>query len=298
MNFPITPTLDQEYTLGAKTWKWNGTAWDVVPSTSAIATASVLGSVKGFQNLTIDAEGNLSLGAGNIKTINGQSLLGPGNVTVHGTYSFTNAATYNAQLYNDTHVDTTAQACTVSLPNTGIVNGDWVTFTDYAGTFGEFPLTINPNGLTLNGSTDSVTIQNAHAYILCIYLNNTWNLYFTYRYRIGLDSTPVLVGPTYINEYGTADIIIRNFNFRDGYYTVVAPIGTNYSRSGDHITWNFPNTLEVDTQYTLEVYFTSLAGVSPSAFHTITVLEVPTIADTMVNITNLATNSYNDGWTI
>ena len=29
MNFPSSPTLDQTYTLGSKTWVWNGSAWDL-----------------------------------------------------------------------------------------------------------------------------------------------------------------------------------------------------------------------------------------------------------------------------
>ena len=29
MNFPTSPTLDQTYTLGSKTWVWNGSAWDL-----------------------------------------------------------------------------------------------------------------------------------------------------------------------------------------------------------------------------------------------------------------------------
>jgi hypothetical protein len=27
INFPSSPTLNQEYTFGTKTWVWNGTAW-------------------------------------------------------------------------------------------------------------------------------------------------------------------------------------------------------------------------------------------------------------------------------
>jgi len=29
MNFPSSPTLNQTYTLGTKTWVWNGSAWDL-----------------------------------------------------------------------------------------------------------------------------------------------------------------------------------------------------------------------------------------------------------------------------
>ena len=29
MNFPISPTVSDLYTLGSKTWVWNGSAWDL-----------------------------------------------------------------------------------------------------------------------------------------------------------------------------------------------------------------------------------------------------------------------------
>jgi len=29
MNFPISPTVGNLYTLGSKTWVWNGSAWDL-----------------------------------------------------------------------------------------------------------------------------------------------------------------------------------------------------------------------------------------------------------------------------
>lgn len=32
IQFPSSPVLDQTYTLGIKTWKWNGYAWDLQSS--------------------------------------------------------------------------------------------------------------------------------------------------------------------------------------------------------------------------------------------------------------------------
>jgi hypothetical protein len=37
MNFPSSPTLNQTYTYANKTWRWNGTAWNIVPLVQAPA---------------------------------------------------------------------------------------------------------------------------------------------------------------------------------------------------------------------------------------------------------------------
>lgn len=47
MNFPSSPTLNQTYSLGAKTWKWNGTGWEIVTDNNL---------------LTSDSNGNIGIG--------------------------------------------------------------------------------------------------------------------------------------------------------------------------------------------------------------------------------------------
>ena len=43
LNFPTSPSLNQTYTVGTKTWKWNGYAWDVQVTTGGGAdSASVV----------------------------------------------------------------------------------------------------------------------------------------------------------------------------------------------------------------------------------------------------------------
>jgi len=44
MNFPINPTLNQTYTYGGKTWKWDGTAWNLQAAGVAQATVAFTGS--------------------------------------------------------------------------------------------------------------------------------------------------------------------------------------------------------------------------------------------------------------
>ena len=42
LNFPTSPALNQTHTVGSKTWKWNGYAWDIqVPTGGGGATESL-----------------------------------------------------------------------------------------------------------------------------------------------------------------------------------------------------------------------------------------------------------------
>jgi hypothetical protein len=38
LGFPSTPTLNQEYTVGTKVFKWNGTTWGIVGSDGGTLT--------------------------------------------------------------------------------------------------------------------------------------------------------------------------------------------------------------------------------------------------------------------
>ena len=61
-------------------------------------------------------------------------------------------ATFTAVAGNGYPVNTTAQACTVTLPASASV-GDTIEFTDYARNFATNALTINPNSLNYQGNT-------------------------------------------------------------------------------------------------------------------------------------------------
>lgn len=43
MNFPTSPTLNQTYSLGDKTWKWNGVAWDL--QSTGLTSAHVISAL-------------------------------------------------------------------------------------------------------------------------------------------------------------------------------------------------------------------------------------------------------------
>jgi len=50
MNFPANPTLDQTYTYGTRTWKWDGTTWNLQRGATALATVATTGSFTDLVN--------------------------------------------------------------------------------------------------------------------------------------------------------------------------------------------------------------------------------------------------------
>lgn len=73
LDFPSSPTLNQTYTFGGKTWQYNGSAWDVV-SQSAVTTALIADDAVTYakiQNVsaTDTLLGRSSAGAGDVEEI-------------------------------------------------------------------------------------------------------------------------------------------------------------------------------------------------------------------------------------
>ena len=84
MNFPSSPTLDQTYTLGSKTWVWNGSAWDLqsaAPNNLTLdyvqlnTSATVADAVGRIHWDADQGTADLGLGGGNIVQRLGQSLV-------------------------------------------------------------------------------------------------------------------------------------------------------------------------------------------------------------------------------
>jgi hypothetical protein len=50
MNFPANPTLNQTYTYGTRTWKWDGTTWNLQRGAAALATVASTGSFTDLVN--------------------------------------------------------------------------------------------------------------------------------------------------------------------------------------------------------------------------------------------------------
>jgi len=45
MNFPSSPTLNQTYTFGGKTWKWNGKGWELVLESGPMGPTGPTGAI-------------------------------------------------------------------------------------------------------------------------------------------------------------------------------------------------------------------------------------------------------------
>ena len=72
--------------------------------------------------------------------------------------SVTTGSTLTAVAGNGYPIDTSSNACTITLPASASV-GDEIIFTDYAGTWGTNIVTIDPNGLNYQSDDDTYTIE-------------------------------------------------------------------------------------------------------------------------------------------
>jgi hypothetical protein len=68
--------------------------------------------------------------------------------------------------------NTTSSAFTVTLPASATA-GDYIQIVDYAGTFLTNNITLNPNGLKINGSTDNRVLNTAREGVVITYVDST-----------------------------------------------------------------------------------------------------------------------------
>jgi hypothetical protein len=98
-------------------------------------------------------------------TINGSSVSLGGSTTIETGTSWQSTivtgTTLTAVAGNGYWIDTTSNACTVTLPASASV-GDTIEFTDYARTWGTNAVTINQNSLNFQGYTSPNPVYNSN----------------------------------------------------------------------------------------------------------------------------------------
>lgn len=109
----------------------------------------------------------------NIKTINGTSVLGSGNITVSGSSAWvTKTANYTAVDKDRILADTTSSAFTITLPATPTA-GQEVTISDAGGTFSTNNLTIGRNGSNILGLAQDLVLDVSNDSVNLVYYNGT-----------------------------------------------------------------------------------------------------------------------------
>ena len=109
LDFPTSPSANQIYTYGSRSWIWNGSAWDVY----AIA-GNFVNTLNGFTGGVTLAQGsNVTIGnSGNIITISSSGGGGSAAVTgITGTV-------------NEVEVSGTTGNITIGLPNDVTISGN------------------------------------------------------------------------------------------------------------------------------------------------------------------------------
>jgi hypothetical protein len=150
MNFPANPTLNQTYTYGTRTWKWDGTTWNLQRGAASLATVATSGSFTDLVNkpTTLSGygitDGSLPTQTGNT----GKYLTTNGTITSWATVDALPSQTGNSGKYLTTN-GTTASWATVS--GGSATPGGSTTQVQYnsSGAFtGSANLTFNGTGLT------------------------------------------------------------------------------------------------------------------------------------------------------
>jgi hypothetical protein len=143
LDFPTSPTLNEIYTFGGRSWIWNGTAWDVYSTTSVVNTLNGLTGTVGLSagsNITVTSAGNTitisSSGSGG--GISGPYVISFNGLTgsVQGVSSF-NGLTGSVQgvssirgltgtvgLTNGSGIGLSVSGNTLTVSNTGVLSID------------------------------------------------------------------------------------------------------------------------------------------------------------------------------
>ena len=154
------------------------TTWKYISSANAWATnvgVSATGNITSGNILTgglISSAGNIT---GNYILGNGSQLTGISTVSTEPTFSI-QSSNFSATAGNRYGVNTTSGAVTATLP-TSPATGIAIFFADAGGAFATNNLIINPNGLTIMGTSGNMTVSTNNQSFGLFYSGTTWRTY-------------------------------------------------------------------------------------------------------------------------
>jgi hypothetical protein len=149
MNFPNSPTLNQVYSFGGRSWTWNGTAWLQNASTLLVPISS-----GGTGNTT----GNAATVTNGVYTTGDQTI---GGNKIFGNYTVF-AGTSPAIAIRDTDSTGAAQIGRVLFQNSGNVDQAWVGYGSTGNT--DFNIQNNQGTVTIQGQVAlNATNYNSYA---------------------------------------------------------------------------------------------------------------------------------------
>lgn len=157
IDFPNSPTLNQEFTSSGRTWKWNGTVWATVASTTIAPTAHASTHTDGGSDeVTIEqaqVTGLATALSGKASTSHTQ------NASTIITTSTDKSANYTLVSSDEnTYIRSTNSAITITVPDV-LADGESVNFIQ-AGT-GQ--ITFAGSGITLNSADAKLKTAKQYA---------------------------------------------------------------------------------------------------------------------------------------
>lgn len=163
----------------------------------------------------------------NIKTINGSSVLGSGNLSVSGGISYTKkTSAYTAVDRDGILADTSGGSFTINLPASATV-GMQVWIAD-DGSWATNNLTVDPNGGTIEGLAvdENLVLDLSGVQVQFIHNGTKWQIYVTYGSSDGgfvtLTGTQILTNKTLTSPVINTPIIKETVSVISGNTTAVA----------------------------------------------------------------------------
>jgi len=124
INFPDSPTVNDTYSVGTRTWKWDGTSWNVV---AAVLSPSVTGAAGTWGSYVAGIATSKSVGI-NTNNLDNSGLTGVGN-SFQGLYISNGMVIHDNSLNGNHYIGTNfngLMAGPVTINGTVTIDGNFV----------------------------------------------------------------------------------------------------------------------------------------------------------------------------